>query len=89
MLQNMSRSTKRKTERGTNGILVRNENWTDELQLNQLRCLWTAYCFHQNMEVDTFGYDTELKQLWREIDGAEEIFVSYECFYNYMAEYLV
>ncbi len=65
------------------------ENWTDELQLNQLRCLWTAYCFHQNMEADTFGYDTELKQLWREIDGAEEIFVSYEGFYNYMAEYLV
>ena len=64
------------------------ESWTDHIQLYQLRCLWTAYCFHQDMEVDTFSYDNELMQIWQSMCGAVEIFDSYEDFCNYMAEFL-
>lgn len=35
---------------------------------NQLRSLWTAYCFHQNLDVDTAEYDSTLLYLWNEID---------------------
>ena len=51
------------------------ESWTDHLQLYQLRCLWTAYCFHQDMEVDTFSYDNELMQIWQNMCGADEILI--------------
>ena len=65
------------------------ENWAEQLSLNQLRCLWTAYCLHQNMTVDTFSYDNELKQVWRDMRGADQIFVDYDAFCNFMAAYLV
>jgi hypothetical protein len=41
------------------------------------------------MEVDTFSYDNELMQIWQNMCGADEIFDSYDEFYNYMAEFLV
>jgi len=30
----------------------------------QLRALWTAYCLHNDMEVDTACYDMDLRILW-------------------------
>ncbi len=65
------------------------ENWDEPILLNQLRCLWTAYCFHQNMMVDTFSYDNELEQVWNDMRGANKIFADYNDFYNFMAAYLV
>ena len=64
------------------------KNWADRLQLDQLRCLWTAYCFHQNMEVDTYSYDNELKQIWQEMREAEGIFGEFEAFCSFMATFL-
>ena len=39
----------------------------------QLRNLWTAYCLHQNLNVDTAWYDTMLFSIWVKIpiDGQE------------------
>ena len=34
---------------------------------NQLLALWTAYCLHNNLEVDTIMYDAELMDLWNAI----------------------
>lgn len=33
----------------------------------QLLALWTAYCLHNNLEVDTIMYDVELIDLWNAI----------------------
>ncbi len=49
---------------------------------NQLRCLWTAYCFHQDMTVDTKPYDNDLLELWNAIHSEK----SWDSF---MCEYLV
>lgn len=63
-----------------------------ELFRNQLRSLWTAYCFHHELEVDTFEYDKNLALLWDIIpDDKSEIdkWASYEKFGNFMCQYLV
>lgn len=39
----------------------------EELVRDQLRALWTAYCFHANLDVDTGKYDSELSTLWETI----------------------
>ena len=41
------------------------------------------------MTVDTFSYDNEMKQVWRDMRGADQIFVDYDAFCNFMAAYLV
>ena len=35
--------------------------------LEQLRCLWTAYCLHNRYECETSSYDHELDELWTEV----------------------
>ena len=34
---------------------------------SQLMALWTAYCMHNSLEVDTIMYDVELIDLWNAI----------------------
>lgn len=36
----------------------------DNLPLKQLRALWTAFCFHNGLDVDSNIYDVYLRQLW-------------------------
>lgn len=38
-----------------------------ELHRKQLQALWTAYCFHQNIDTDTAEYDNSLLELWNKI----------------------
>ena len=38
--------------------------FSDGSDLQVLRCLWTAYCFHFDLNVDTQPYDTMLYRLW-------------------------
>ena len=35
-----------------------------ELAQRQLRSLWTAYCFHKNIDCDTGRYDKDLAAIW-------------------------
>lgn len=63
-----------------------------EICREQLRCLWTSYCLHYEVEVDTNRYDSNLLQLWRELlkteaDTAD--WSGFESFDNYMCRYLV
>ena len=53
------------------------ENCFDvEVCRDQLRVLWTAFCLHHGLIVDTHNYDLHLLKLWQEIqktgDGTSE-----------------
>ena len=60
-----------------------------ELCWNQLRCLWTAYCFHSKYTPDTNSYDHDLRELWcampEEIRNAPN---GFENFDKFMGRYL-
>ncbi len=64
----------------------------EEASRDQLRCLWTAYCFHHRLDADTSGYDNDLFDLWNTVaeDEAETAdWSDYESFDNFMCRYLV
>lgn len=62
-----------------------------QLERNQLRSLWTAYCFHADLEVDTASYDTILRSIWGRMTVPDECldFENYECFDMFMCSNLV
>lgn len=64
----------------------------EEICRDRLRMLWTAYCLHQNLDVDTAGYDNDLLKLWNGLeetgDGTSE-WGSYNEFDCFMCKYLV
>lgn len=65
-----------------------------QLLRDQLRALWTAYCFHTGFVVDTAAYDSHLRELWEAIpDDGNELrdidWRNYDEFDNFMCAYLV
>ena len=57
-----------------------------------LRALWTAFCLHQDLLVDTSEYDRCLNTLWNAVLKNEDCaagWKSYVTFGNFMCEYLV
>lgn len=38
--------------------------WDAEADYELLRCLWTAFCVHQDVDIDTLEYDTGLHLLY-------------------------
>lgn len=44
----------------------------NELTCQQFRSLWTAYCFHRGLDVDTAEYDAALAGIWKEVSAGEE-----------------
>ena len=44
----------------------------NELACQQFRSLWTAYCFHRGLDVDTAEYDAALAGIWKEVSAGEE-----------------
>lgn len=62
----------------------------------QLRCLWTAYALHHDLECDTEPYDRDLLYLWSELEKNtscpcvdDEADSGYELFARYMCEKIV
>lgn len=56
----------------------------------QLRVLWTAYCFHTGAMVDTGPYDLDLQKVWACLDKREDcLWSSYDEFDSFMCENLV
>lgn len=60
----------------------------NEVEREQLRALWTAYCCHHCLDVDTGTYDAELMELWRKLnevgstkpwDNSFDVFVDFMC----------
>lgn len=64
----------------------------EEICRDLLRMLWTAYCLHHGLDVDTSGYDNDLLELWSELektgDGTAD-WSNYDDFDNFMCAYLV
>ena len=82
------------------------QNYFETEQIcDQLRSLWTAYCLHNNIDVDTAEYDANLQKLYTameksgcEITSVEDLidakldgffWHNYETFNNFMTYYLV
>ena len=66
-------------------------HFDNEVEREQLRALWTAYCLHHNLDVDTAAYDTELAELWLKITemGKVQDWYCVEDFENFMCGLLV
>lgn len=60
---------------------------------NQLRALWTAYCFHANTDVDTARYDSDLQSVWEAMPPCSEMcevdWHDFDSFDDFMCQYLV
>ena len=68
------------------------EDLDEIVVMQQLRCLWTAYCLHQNLDVDTAEYDNRMMEMWnvmQENESAPYSSLEYGRFYNAMSKYLV
>jgi len=63
----------------------------DLLARKQLRALWTAYCFHAGMLVDTAPYDNRILHLWNEMEDAKQTrgFKDFDDFDGFMCELMV
>lgn len=59
----------------------------DEHCCEQLRALWTAYCFHSELLVDTAPYDNDLRTVWSAL--VEKDWSDFDSFDNFMCTYLV
>ena len=44
----------------------------EEICRDRLRMLWTAFCLHQGIDVDTRDYDELLGRLWAKMEEAED-----------------
>lgn len=63
-----------------------------EIARDQLRVLWTAYCFHADLIEDTAPYDSKLMELWLAVSETEAEtadWSDFESFDLFMCEYLV
>lgn len=67
--------------------------WDEKIYRDHLRMLWTAYCLHFNLDVDTSGYDNDLLRLWQMVedmgDYANPDWSDYDSFDNFMCAHLV
>lgn len=72
-------------------VAMHRDDWNDQNFMNRLRCLWTAFCEHFGLEVDTSLYDNALCRLKNTgiapEDGSGAYFAS--DFENFMCEYMV
>lgn len=71
---------------------VRQGCFDEEISRDQLRCLWTAYCFHNGLDADTSGYDNDLLELWNataEEEAGTADWSDYGSFDDFMCRYLV
>lgn len=59
---------------------------------DQLRSLWTAYCLHNRLDVDTRDYDLTLLEVWEVVSAEEEdnaYWSSFDSFDDFMCSWLV
>lgn len=72
---------------------VHENSFDEEIARDQLRSLWTAYCFHFDLDVDTAKHDSDLLSLWEIISNSGETdttdWSDYDSFENFMAKLLV
>ncbi len=60
--------------------------------MQQLRCLWTAFCIHHGINGVTYEYDAKIDWMWeamQENESAPYSSLEHERFYRAMSNYLV
>ena len=60
--------------------------------MHQLRALWTAYCLHYDLDIDTAEYDNRMMEIWnvmQETGNSPYSSLEYERFYIAMGKYLI
>ena len=86
------RKAARESEFGYLTAYITESCFDDEICRDRLRMLWTAYCLHHNLNVDTSGYDNDLMDLWNKLaetgDGTSG-WEDFDGFENFMCAYLV
>lgn len=61
-----------------------------EVRRLQLKSLWTAYCLHRNLDVDTLQYDLACRDLWEKVEEKDTAcWGDFDSFDNYLCGYLV
>ena len=63
-----------------------------EVCRDQLRSLWTAHCFHHNLDVDTADYDQDLRVVWEavaEVERETADWSNFDSFDQFMCKELV
>lgn len=69
------------------------ENTFDaEISCQQLRSLWTAYCLHHGLDVDTRDYDDDMSTIWSVMSENEEdnaYWSDFDSLNNYLCAELV
>lgn len=66
-------------------------DFSEEISCLQLKALWTAYCLHKNLDVDTIAYDKKCKKIWdaiRETEPDTAHWSDPESFDLYVGEFL-
>lgn len=64
----------------------------EEICRDHLRMLWTVFCLHHGLDVDTHDYDCYLSELWRTVEKFEQETPDWSDFDNFelfMGKYLV
>lgn len=81
----------RTTEFGYMKAFIIEGDFTEDAYRVQLLALWTAYCLHQNLDVDTLEYDNDLLNLWSTMHktGSACGWSSYDEFDQFMCANLV
>lgn len=59
----------------------------DEPEYQQLQSLWTAFCLHNDLMVDTGIYDSRIREIWQIVGKGYRN--GYEGFYNEMSKNLL
>ena len=64
----------------------------EDICRDRFRMLWTAYCLHYDLDVDTASYDSYIRELWKAVAADEEDtadWSDFDSFGNFMCRYLV
>ena len=71
---------------------VQESCFDEEICRDRLRMLWTVFCLHHSLDVDTHIYDCYLLELWKQLqktgDGASE-WTDFGGFGMFICKYLV
>ena len=71
---------------------VQESCFDEEICRDWLRMLWTVYCLHHGLEVDTSDYDNDLLELWNKLtETSDETsdWSDFSSFDHFMCTYLV
>lgn len=93
LIETSENSISRKAEFQYLKAYARESSFDEDICRNQFRCLWTAYCFHHELAVDTAGYDNDLLELWNFMANCGYPLIqwwgSFYTFGSFMCKYLV